>query len=268
MSDQPLGSAATFFDTTSRAAGGGGLRHSFKKPADILRALGIPREVPTESPIPAGVWPALGLPAEWLPPPTSLIATACFEMHVGNAIPLDPKIKATQLPAPPPQTVIPFTVTVDLVTTPHTVLSGFFIYESTEVTGWKITQGTIAFVISSSVPSLYIVGEWFPIGAKGEPPSAGPAPWVEILGWYTPSMSFPGYFFTSTGGLWSQTTLFKGWQACSLAGSISTAADDLNRPQKEGLLQRSHWCTAGGSIERYREAPEIVVLNDANYRSH
>jgi hypothetical protein len=216
MSDQPVGSAATFFDTTGRAASGGGLRHSFKDPADILRALRIPRDVRTESPIADEVRAALGVPvgagtAEY---PRTRIATACFEIHLGTAIPLS-EIEATQLPALPPQTVVPFTATVDITFIPYIVLSGYFIFNSPEVTGWRITQGQFGFGnVSPLLDRLYIVGELLPIGAEGEP-AASPTPYVVIVGSYMSPMSYPGYFLNSAGGLWNCNTVFKGWQACS-----------------------------------------------------
>jgi hypothetical protein len=224
MSDQPVGSAATFFDTTGGAASGGGLRHSFREPADILRALGIPGEVRTEPPIPAEVRAALGLPAEAGSAeslPAGEIATACFELHLGpETSAFVSKTKAAQVPAPPPQVVIPFQVTVDLTTTPYTVLSGYFIFDSTEVTGWEITQGQFGTTSRLTSPSvlltdmLYIVGEFFPPSSEGAG-SASATNWVVILGQLRPPLSYPGYFLNAGGNLYNQNTLFRGWQACS-----------------------------------------------------
>jgi hypothetical protein len=216
MSDQPVGSAATYFDTTGKAASGGGLRHSFKEPAEILRALGLPREVRTESPIPAEVRAALGIPAGARSPEYRVFtATACFENHLGTEI-FGPEVKDTELPAPPPQTVVPIQVTVDVSILPYTILSGGFIFDSPELTGWRVTQGTFWFGIGSDPGTLYIVGQWFPIVAKDEPAYiSAPPPYVVITGTYQSPGTFPGYFLNSAGGLWNCNTLFKGWQACS-----------------------------------------------------
>jgi hypothetical protein len=79
MSDQPFGSAEM---------------------AEILRALGLPREVRAESPIPAEVRAALGLPA-WAPGKETLpAATACFELHIGN---MTSAGLVAQVPVPPPR---------------------------------------------------------------------------------------------------------------------------------------------------------------------
>lgn len=231
MGDQPFGSAAAFFGTTGRAGSGGGLRHSSRGSADILRALGLPREVRTESPLPAEVRAALGLPAEAGSaeslPAAGEIGTACFELHLGSETSaFVSKAEAAQLPAPPPQVVIPFQVTVDLTTYPYTVLSGYFIFESTEVTGtWEITQGQFGTTGSPTTPyipnadMLHIQGEWVPIGAAGaeaEPAdSAFVAPSVLIVGWLRPPVSYSGLFFNAAGDLYNQNTLFRGWQACS-----------------------------------------------------
>jgi hypothetical protein len=236
MSDEPVGSAANFFDTTGTAASGGGLRHSFKESADILsfaggRGFGIPTPtVLNKVRALAEVRAALGLPAEAGSaeslPAAGQIATACFELHLGPETgALVSKTEAAQLPVPPPQVVIPFQVTVDLATTPYTVLSGTFIFDSTEVTGWQITQGQFGIASTLTSPSvlltdmLYIVGEFLPIGTgdvEAEPgDSASPAPWVVILGWIRPPLSYPGYFLNSGGGLYIRNTLFRGWQACS-----------------------------------------------------
>jgi hypothetical protein len=213
MSDQPFGSAATFFDTTGRTGSGGG------QLADILQALRLPREVRAESPVPAEVRAALGLPAEAGSAETLPVATACFELHIGNTVSVG---LAAQVPIPPPQVVIPFQVTVDLTAIPYAVLSGTFIFDSPEVTGWQITQGSYfgsGRVTSPSVPppdELFIVGEY--ISTTSEVAAAADSlfvpPQVLISGSLRPPLSYPGVFF-SGGGLYNQNTLFRGWQACS-----------------------------------------------------
>jgi hypothetical protein len=222
VSDQPVGSAATFFDTTGKAASGAGLRRHFREPTDILRAFGIRREVRTEPPIPAEARAALGLPAEAeIPeslPAGSQTATACFELHIGSVL-LGPG--SSQGPF-----VVPFNVTVDLTTTPYNVLSGTFIFPGTEVTTWewKITQGNFGvtgahFGVMSSpsvllTDTLYILGEYLPIVSEGQSPDSANVPSVLILGSLRPPVSYPG-LFVSASGLWDQNTLFRGWQACS-----------------------------------------------------
>jgi hypothetical protein len=197
MSDQPFGSAEL---------------------ADILRALGLPREVRAESPIPAEVRAALGLlPAEAGSSETLPTATACFELHIGNVVNVG---LIAQVPTPPPQVVVPFQVTVDLTTYPYTVLSGTFIFDSPVVTGWEITQGQFGTTGSPATPyvpnadQLYIVGEYNRRSAE-----AGPAdslfepPQVLFSGYLRPPASYAGLFFS--GFLYNANTLFRGWQACS-----------------------------------------------------
>jgi hypothetical protein len=200
MSDQPFGSAEV---------------------ADILRALGLPREVRAESPIPAKVRAALGLPAEAGSTETLPAAMACFELHIGNMVSVG---LTAQVPAPPPQAVIPFQVTVDLTTYPYTVLSGTFIFDSPEVTGWEITQGQFGTTGSPTTPyvpnadMLHILGECTP--PTSEMAEAEPAdslfvpPSVLIVGLLRPPLSYAG-IFVSGGALYNSNTLFRGWQACS-----------------------------------------------------
>jgi len=198
MSDQPSGSAEL---------------------ADILRELRLSREVRAESSIPAEVRAALGLPAdpgtiETLPP-----ATACFELHIGNMVPI---VGLTaQVPVPPPQVVIPFQVTVDLVALPYAVLSGAFFFDSPVVTRWQITQEShFGLGPTTSVPAvddLYIVGEYIDTVDVVEPAPADGLfvpPQVLIQGSPRAPLSYPGTFY-SGGILYFANTLFKGWQACS-----------------------------------------------------
>jgi hypothetical protein len=219
MSDQPVSPAATYFDTTGKAASGGGLRHSFKELADILRALGLPREVRTQSPIPAEVQAALGIPAgarsaEW----AEFTATACFENILGTATGFGPEIKDTELPAPPPQTGVPIQVTTTIFGDPYRILSGNILVDPNDaLSGWRVTQGDFDFGIGSDPGSLYIVGQYFPIVAEDEPADISvPPPYVAIYGTHYSMGTFPGYFLNSSGGLWNCNTLFKGWQACPL----------------------------------------------------
>lgn len=206
MSDRPAGSASTFFDTAGRAVRPDGLRHNFGRPEDILRALGIPGEGCAEPLIAPDVSAALGLPAEAesagdLPP---AMATACFELHILSDTPQ----------------VVPFEVTVDLTTTPYNVLSGVFIFDSNELSQWKITQGWFGVTATLTSPSvlitdrLAILAEFLPISSSGTPPPSS-VPWVFISGQLRPPVSYPGWFFNFGGGYWPQDTLFKGWQACS-----------------------------------------------------
>jgi len=198
MSDQPFGSAEL---------------------ADILRALGLPREVRAESPIPAEVRAALGLPAEAGSTETLPAATACFELHIGNMVNVG---LTAQVPAPPPQVVIPFQVTVDLTATPYAVLSGTFIFDSPEVTGWQVTQGSyFGLGPTTEVPrvdELFIVGEYVPptieVAEAETADSLFVPPSVLISGSLRPPLSYPGVFF-SGGGIYNANTLFRGWQACS-----------------------------------------------------
>lgn len=227
MSDQPFGSAAAFFGNTGRAGSGGGPQHSSRRPADIRRALGLPREVRTESPIPAEFRAALGLPAEARSaeslPVASEIGTACFELHLGSETgAFVSEAKGAQVPAPPPQMVIPFQVTVDLTTYPYVVLSGTFIFDSPEVTGWEITQGQFGTTGSPTTPyipnadMLYILGEYLPRGIEGAEAEPADSPLsVQIIGWAKPPMSYSGLFVNAADDLYNSNTLFKGWQACS-----------------------------------------------------
>jgi hypothetical protein len=226
MSDQPFGSAAAFSGTTGRTGSGGGLRHSSRGSADILRALGLPREARTESPIPAEVRAALGLPAEAGSAVSLPAGTACFELHIGNptSVGLVSKAEAAELPAPPPQVVIPFQVTVDLTSYPYNVLSGTFIFDSPEVTGWEITQGQFGTTGSPATPyvpnadMLHIQGEYVRTGIEGAEVELADSffvpPSVLIVGWLRPPASYAGLFFNADG-LYNANTLFKGWQACS-----------------------------------------------------
>lgn len=186
--------------------------------ADILRAFGLPREVRAESPIPAEVRAALGLlPAEAGSTETLPTATACFELHIGNSFSV-PAI--AHVPTPPPQAVVPFQVTVDLTTYPYTVLSGTFIFDSPEVTGWEITQGQFGTTGSPATPYvpnadiLYILGEYNqPTAEAGPADSLFEPPQVSFTGFLRPPASYAGIFFS--GFLYNANVLFRGWQACS-----------------------------------------------------
>lgn len=198
MSGQSAG-GATVFDTLGESLGGGVLRQRVGGSADILRALGIPRAAQAESAIPAEVRAALDLPGVGSPETGAgaETATACFELHVGSF-------------------VVPFDVLVDLTTlSPYTVLSGTFLFDTVEVSEWKVTDGTFG-LSSPSSDTLYILGQLLPPAsevARAESANSE-VPWVIIAGWHKPPATYPG-IFASSAGLWYQNTLFKGWQPCS-----------------------------------------------------
>jgi hypothetical protein len=74
-------------------------------------------------------------------------ATACFESHLGTELSFGPEIKDTELPVPLPQTVVPIQGTVEITVDPYRILSGLLLYDSPELTGWRVTRGQFDFGI-------------------------------------------------------------------------------------------------------------------------
>ena len=208
MSDRPVNSGATLFETAGTRLGEGLIGQSVGGLADIRRALGLHAEPPRGSIIPVEVQRALGLSAEagsradlsrepWP-------ATACFEMHIGSY-------------------VIPIELSVDLgASDPYRVLEGTLTFEGVETDQWAVTEGQFGVMDPTSPDmllsdTLLLVVEPLPLPSE-EPADAEAAnvstSTVAIVGFHSPPVTYPGFYFTG-GGFFSHNTLFRGWQTCS-----------------------------------------------------